>query len=274
MIEVGVTAIADHPELAANGKTSTLADLTAHFPIIEIDTSFYALPKLAVVQRWQQQVPLRCRFIIKASQYMTLHKVDPHVDVVAQFTALKRAVAPLVASKQLAAILFQLPPFFGVTPANSRYLDRVRELFPELPIAVELRNNGWYLPAYRQATLAQLRRLRMIHVVVDEPQTPAGSVPMVAEATHPDLTIMRLHGRNFAGWQEKSRQWRSQRTNYRYSPEALHELGQVARQLASRDVAVIFNNNGGGDAAANALAFIAQEQLHYTGLGPEQLDLF
>jgi uncharacterized protein YecE (DUF72 family) len=116
--------------------------------------------------------------------------------------------------------------------------------------------------------------LRLIHVVADEPQTPAGSVPLVAEATNPDLTIMRLHGRNFAGWQEKRGEWRSQRTNYRYQPSELQALGQLARNLASRDVAVIFNNNGGGDAGANALAFIAQEQLHYTGLGPEQLGLF
>lgn len=275
MISVGVTAVAEHPSLAANGKTSTLVDLAQHFPIMEMDTSFYAIPTVATVQRWQRQVPVGMRFIVKASQYMTLHKRDEHVDVPAEFTALRRAVTPLVATGQLAAIMFQLPPYTAVTPTSVRYLRRIRDLYPDLPLAVEFRHDSWYLPQYRASTLSLMRELHLIHVVVDEPQTPSGSVPLVAEATSDELTILRLHGRNYAGWQEGNAPgWRSRRTNYRYNAEELQALGAVARGLASRDVAVIFNNNGGRDAAANALAFIKQEHLHYDGLGPSQTALF
>ncbi len=270
-----MTAVAEHPTLAANGKTSTLGDLAQYFPLIELDTTYYGIPKPETVLRWQQQVPPQMRFIVKATAFMTLHDRADDVDVPGQFTTLAAVLAPLVGTHQLAAILFQLPPFCAVTPTNVRYLRRVRARYPELPVAVEFRHDSWYLPQYRESTLALLRELHMIHVVVDEPQTPSGSVPLVPVATNDDLTIMRLHGRNYAGWQDSSGPgWRSRRTNYRYQPGELEDLATVARGLHSRDVAVIFNNNGGGDAATNAQQFIAKANFNYPHLAPRQMDLF
>ncbi|WP_390407811.1 DUF72 domain-containing protein [Lacticaseibacillus jixiensis] len=272
MIEVGLTAIADHPSLAANGKTSTLADLAQYFPIVEIDSSFYGCPSVHTVQQWQQQVPRQMRFIVKATQLMTRHKETE--DLLGQFGALHEALTPLAESNQLAAVLFQFPPYFGVTAENVRYLRFVRAQYPNWPIAVEFRHDGWYLPQYRKQTLDLLTSLAMSHVVVSEPQTPAGSVPLVPVATNSELTIMRLHGLNAAGWQSRGPGSFSARTNYRYTKEELRKLATVAQGLNSQHVAVIFNNNGGHDAADNALAFIALLNLHWPHLAPRQLDLF
>lgn len=269
MISVGLTAVADHPDLAS-GRVSSLADLSTAFPVVELDTTYYHVPSEQVVHRWLSQVPATFRFVVKATAAMSGHKVDAPRDAGAEFMALKRALAPMQASGQLAAVLFQLPPYFGVSPTNIRVLHRIRQLYPDLPVAVEFRNAGWYLPEYQAETLLLLRELNFVHVVVDEPQTPAGSVPLVAEPTNPVLTIMRLHGRNVAGWQRGGAQWRSERTNYRYSQEELQALGAVAQQLAdrSKQVIVIFNNNGHHDASANAQQFIQLLGLHYQGLGP------
>lgn len=275
MINVGLTSVADHPSLTA-GRTSTLADLAAIFPVVELDTTYYAVPSAQTVARWLRQVPPRFQFIVKATAAMSAHEqTEPH-DASADFTALRRALAPMQASGQLASILFQLPPYFGASAENVRILMRIRALYPTLPVAVEFRNAGWYLPDYRQQTLALLQQLHFSHVVVDEPQTPAGSVPLVAAVTDPALAIMRLHGRNVAGWQRGGTQWRSERTNYRYDQTELAALGQVAQQLArqAKQVIVIFNNNGHHDAAANAQQLIADLGLTYQGLGPRQLDLF
>ncbi|WP_125705948.1 DUF72 domain-containing protein [Lacticaseibacillus daqingensis] len=274
MIQVGLTSVADHPSLASRGATSTLADLAGHFPVVELDTTFYAQPSVATVQAWQRQVPPTFRFILKATQYMTRHKTAPDHELVAEFTAFRRGLAPLLETNQLAAILFQLPPYFGVTLENVRYLRQLRRLYPDLPIALEFRNNGWYSADYQASTFDLMRTLKLTHVVVDEPQTPAGSVAQVPVVTTADLAILRLHGRNTAGWLERDPQWRSRRTNYRYSEAALQSLGAVARQLPAQQVIVIFNNNGGHDAAANARTFIAQQNLTFDGLGPSQLDLF
>nr|WP_225048012.1 DUF72 domain-containing protein [Lacticaseibacillus kribbianus] len=256
-ILVGLTAVADHPSLAS-GRASTLADLAGHFPVVEIDSGFYAVPSEAVVRGWQAQVPAGFSFIVKATQYMTRHRDDPAHELVAEFTALRRALAPLVEKGQLTAVLFQLPPYFGVTLENVRYLRRIRQLYPDLPVALEFRNNGWYAADYRAQTLDLMRELGFVHVVVDEPQTATGSVPLVPVATSDDLTIMRLHGRNTAGWLERRPEWRHLRTDYDYSAEELAALGRVAWGLCSRRVVVIFNNNGGHAAAGNAQAFCTQ----------------
>lgn len=271
MLEVGLTAVADHPTLAANGKTSSLKDLAQYFPIMEMDTGFYRIPSPQTVLNWQAQVPSGMRFIIKASQWMTLHKQDPEVDVADQFNQLRDAVAPLIQSQQLVALMFQMPPWFAVTATNVRYFQRVRRLYPDLPVAVEFRHDSWYLPEYRQSTLSLLKQLHFIHIAVDEPQTPAGSVPLVPVATNPDWSILRLHGRNYAGWQANQMPGR---TSYRYLDSELLELADVAKQFQSQYTAVIFNNNGQGDAADNALRFIAQQHLDYRGLAPQQTTLF
>ncbi len=46
------------------------------------------------------------------------------------------------------------------------------------------------------------------------------------------------------------------------------------KQIDSKDVYVIFNNNSGGDAADNAAQFIDMLHIEYEGLAPRQLDLF
>lgn len=276
MIEVGLTAVADHPELNAAGHASTLGDIAQIVPVMEMDTTFYHIPPARTVAGWQQQVPPRFQFIVKATQYMTLHREDVSVDVAREFQTLQESLRPLIATRQLRAILFQFPPYFGVTAEHVRYFHLMRQRYPTLPIAVEFRNAGWYAPEYRQTTLDLLRELAFIHVVVDEPQTASGSVPLVAVATNPTCTIMRLHGRNAAGWADRRTAWRKERTNYRYSDQELQALGQTARKLAetSKVVAVIFNNNGHGDAATDAQRFIAQQGLDFPGLAPRQLDLF
>jgi len=275
MIEVGLTSIADHPELSAAGKKqSTLADYAGHFPIVEIDTTFYGLKSAATVAEWQQQVPARFRFIVKVPSVLTRHHQaagSEPVDIRATFATFAESLAPIIATKQLAAVFFQFPPYFGVDGKNVQYLTAIRQFYPDLPVAIEFRHSSWYASQYRKSTLDLMKRLNFIHVVVDEPQTAAASVPMVPVATNADLTIMRLHGRNTLGW---TNQERKERTNYTYSQDELVELATVAQSLTSKNVVVIFNNNGGGAAATNAQAFIDLLGLNFEGLAPTQLDLF
>jgi len=271
MIEVGLTSVADHPELSAAGKNvSTFADYAAHFPIVELDTMFYGVKSAQVVTQWQRQVPEQFQFIIKAPGTLTQHQ-PPKETPMAIAKAFTESLAPLRATAQLSAVLLQFPPFFGVSAAHLHDLQTLRQLFPDWPLAIEFRHSSWYAPQYRDSTLDLLRQLNLVHVVVDEPQTPGGSVPMVPVATNPELTIMRLHGRNAQGWMS---QHRRARTDYQYQSDELQELGTVAQQLASKRVAVIFNNNGGGAAVGSARAFIAMLGLDFPGLGPAQLDLF
>ncbi|GMA46551.1 hypothetical protein GCM10025854_08010 [Tetragenococcus muriaticus] len=66
------------------------------------------------------------------------------------------------------------------------------------------------------------------------------------------------------------------RTNYRYQKEELNSLKEavIKAEEQSKKVAVIFNNNAGGDAAENALQFKDLLQLNFENLNPNQMELF
>ncbi len=114
-----------------------------------------------------------------------------------------------------------------------------------------------------------------------EPQAGSGSIPTVPEATCPDLTLVRMHGRNVGGWnQSGNANWREVRYLYDYNESELNEWGATLARLAegSRIVGVIFNNNSGGHAAGNAkqmMRLLGQPVYELSVVRePEQLDLF
>ena len=64
-----------HPALIdGQRQTTTLNEYAQHFPTVEIDTFFYALPKSATVQKWLTEVPRDFQFIVKAHRLMTQHE--------------------------------------------------------------------------------------------------------------------------------------------------------------------------------------------------------
>jgi hypothetical protein len=65
--------------------------------------------------------------------------------------------------------------------------------------------------------------------VVDEPQGFSNSIPAVREVTSPEVTVVRLHGRNRATWNKKGLS-AAERFNYFYSEDELNEfVGPVQR---------------------------------------------
>ena len=109
------------------------------FPAVEINNTFYRLPKETVLADWASQVPDGFSFTIKASQRIT------------HFTRLKPESAELVEylckatsvmGERLGAILFQLPPNM------KKELERLKEFLGRLPkgrrFAIEFRHESWF----------------------------------------------------------------------------------------------------------------------------------
>ena len=281
-ITIGLTTWKEHQALIKAARPVTLREYAQHLPVVEVDTFFYALPRLSTVQAWLGEVTPAFQFIVKAHQAMTKHPQAqlPAGQTLAElFAQFRQVIGPLVAAGQLKAVLFQFPPTFLATPANIEYLMQIRRWLPKLPLAVEFRHQSWFKAGVRQSLINYCQELGLILVAADEPhQLPAG-VPFVLATTNPRLALLRLHGRNSAGWQHTGADWRAKRTLYSYSAQELAELGAAITSLqpAPAEVCVIFNNNSGGDAAPNALALRDYLGLHFTGLvppDPEQLDLF
>lgn len=74
MIKIGLTGFGDHEELYGKIKPADrLPAYSAHFPIVEIDSSFYAVQPVRNYEKWVRQTPEAFQFIVKAYQGMTGH---------------------------------------------------------------------------------------------------------------------------------------------------------------------------------------------------------
>lgn len=279
MITIGLTGWSDHPLVAPDNKRK-LEDYASHFPFVEIDTSYYGIPSEKSIISWINKTPETFQFIPKAFSAMTLHKPweDRYSSIDELFDIYKVRFYPMVTSGKVKAFLFQFPPYFHFSDKNLAYLERVSQMMGTLTVAIEFRHRSWYSSEHRKHTLKFLRDHYFIHVVVDQPQTPANSVPTVLEATHEDLTLYRLHGQNYTGWLNANEDpnWRETRTLYDYTIEELETIKEETLELEkqSAEVAVIFNNNSGGHAAKNAKELQKLLGIDFEGLNPRQLGLF
>lgn len=280
-ITLGLTTWTEHPALIhGEQRPVTLNEYAQHFPTVEVDTFFYALPQVTTIQNWLAEVPAAFQFVIKAHRGMTLHQRGQEKGELEQlFARYRKTIAPLVAAGQLKTVLFQFPPYFDASLQDIEYLKLVRTLMGSLPIAVEFRNQTWYRPGTVKSLLAYCRDLHFTLVAADEPHTTVTSVPFYLAVTNPQLAMLRLHGRNTQGWVNQDKSWRKTRTLYRYSPEELTSFANAINGLdpQPKEICVIFNNNSAKDAAPNARQLQKMMGIHFNGLAPrspEQLDLF
>lgn len=289
MIAVGLAGWGDHDSLYAPGTSpkDKLKRYAEHFALVEMDSSFYAVQPPERMARYAAETPDGFGFVVKAYQGMTGHlRGKPYYARDEEmYAAFCESLAPLQAAGKLTAVLFQYPPWFDCTKDNVRTLRETKKRMGDFPCALEFRHQSWFTPAYRDKTLAFMRGEGWIHSVCDEPQAGSGSVPTVPVATDPSYTLVRMHGRNAAGWQQNGNaNWREVRYLYDYSEEELSAWKErVQRLLADcAAVGVIFNNNSGGHAAGNAKTFQRLLGLPVATLpdppqspeSPEQLDLF
>ncbi|MCH1625561.1 DUF72 domain-containing protein [Fredinandcohnia quinoae] len=281
MIYIGVTGWGDHDGLYMNGTKpgDKLKEYAGHFPIVEVDTSFYAIQSQRNVEKWLGDTPKDFQFIVKAYQGMTGHLRGeiPFESKEQMFEAFRQSIKPYIESNKLAMVLFQFPPWYECKRENVEYLRWCREQMADIPVALEFRHQSWFAPSLYEQTLSFLEREKWIHTVCDEPQAGSGSVPIVLESTCKEKTLVRFHGRNVHGWTKPSDgNWREVRYLYRYNDKELTEWLEHINKLSkqSESIYVLFNNNSGGDAADNAKQFISMLGIEYKGLGPRQLDFF
>jgi uncharacterized protein YecE (DUF72 family) len=281
LIYIGVTGWGDHDSLYTAGISSRdkLKEYAGHFPIVEVDTAFYAIQPKRNAEKWTGETPLGFQFIVKAYQGMTGHMRGeiPFDNKQEMFKAFKESLEPYITTNKLAMVLFQFPPWFTCSRENVEYLRWCKSEMEDIPCALEFRNQSWFAPAFREKTLEFLKTEKWIHSICDEPQSGEGSIPTVLTVTDPNKVLVRFHGRNVYGWQKRNAEnWREVRYLYRYNKQELQEWAESIRLLAKecRDVYILFNNNSGGDAADNAKEIISMLGIEYEGLAPRQLDLF
>ncbi|MBU5362954.1 DUF72 domain-containing protein [Enterococcus raffinosus] len=276
MIRIGLTSFNEHSSLTGK-KTSSLYEYAGYLPLVELDTNYYGITRKSSVENWLTQVPEDFRFVVKLYGGFTGQAKwqDSYPSMTAMQEHFLETLQPMIESGKLFCFLAQFPAQFKCTKENVAYLETLRELFNDLPVAIELRDYSWYGKEFIEKTRQLMRTLNFSLVMVDEPQLP-DTVPLDTTVTNPNFSLFRFHGRNQAYWNDRTGDWRKKRTLYRYNEAELKILGEKIQQVAkeTKEVGVIFNNNSGGDAADNAMQLKKSLGLDYEGLNPSQIDLF
>lgn len=250
-----------------------------HFPVVEVDATFYALPAERMARAWVERVPADFRFGVKAFAALTQHpfvpaRLPPDLRVALGPTLARRprlyarelpgeiveqiwrrfsaALAPLRDAGVLAYVLLQFPKWFPRSRTSLAYLDACRERL-RVPLAVEFRDPSWLAGERAARTFDFLRERGLAYVAVDEPQGTPASVPPLAEVTNDDLAVVRFHGRNAEVWNRPGVSV-VDKFGYQYSRAELREWQPRIEGLASRarSVLVLMNNCRSHYAVQNA----------------------
>jgi uncharacterized protein YecE (DUF72 family) len=272
---------------SARTAEARLQYYASRFPLVEVDSSYYALPKREVAELWVARTPSDFTFNLKAYAPMTgqptevarlpvaLREALPTVFagktrvypkdlpgelVDAIWAEFLDAVEPLAAAGKLGAIVLQYPRWFVPSPENRAFVEDSRRRLGSVPGAVEFRNGTWFGTAKRETerTLAMLKDHGLAFVMVDGPQGLASSVPPVTGVTSPTLAMVRLHGRNTATWEAKGVPT-VERYRYLYDRRQLEAWVPKVAEAASgaEHVHVVFNNCYANYGTTNALEFAA-----------------
>jgi uncharacterized protein YecE (DUF72 family) len=119
-------------------KKEFLRYYAGHFQTVEINNSFYRLPKKETLIAWRNSVPAGFIFTVKASRYIThMKKLKDPTD---SLNGLLKAVEVL--GDKLGPILFQLPPRWRFNPQRlSNFLDSLPN---DYRYAFEFRDPTWF----------------------------------------------------------------------------------------------------------------------------------
>jgi len=286
-IFVGITAWTE-PTLIAGGKfyppqartaEARLQYYASQFPIVEVDSTYYALPNERTSGLWVNRTPERFIFDIKTFRLFTQHQTplialpkdirealpsqlkekknvyyrDLPEDMVKDlWHRFEQALLPLDSAGKLGVVLFQFPPWFFPGEREREHIVHCQEMLPQYKLAVEFRHASWTNEKNRERTFDFLRERKLAYVACDEPQGFKSSAPLIVEATS-GIGIFRLHGRNTEAW-EKTGVSPADRFNYLYSEEELRDLAFKMKELASRtqQLHVLFNNCYDDKAVRNA----------------------
>lgn len=224
----------------ARSAEARLQYYASQFPLVEVDSSYYALPNERTSRLWVERTGGSFIFDIKAFRLFTQHRTPLaalprdirgglpselrekaniyHRDLPLEletelWSRFERAILPLDSAGKLGVVLFQFPPWFYSGEQQRNYILFCQERLPQYRIAVEFRHDSWVNEQNRERTLNFLRDNELPFVCVDEPQGFSSSVPLVVEATS-DIGLVRFHGRNREMWRKRVPAWLSALTTF------------------------------------------------------------
>jgi uncharacterized protein YecE (DUF72 family) len=187
-------------------------------PVVEINNTFYRLPKAAVLELWAEQVPDEFRFVLKASRRIT--HIKRLRDVAEETSYLYRAASSL--GPHMGVVLFQMPPNFQKDlPRLQTFLDLIP---PGRGAALEFRHASWFADDVYES----LRAHRCALCLADTDEGPIESLVSTA-----DWGYLRLR-------------------REQYTRKSIGDLAREIRSQGWKSAYVFFKDEGEGRGPAYA----------------------
>lgn len=199
---------------------------TTFFNTVEVNYSFYRIPKETTFSKWRKHSPDKFIFSLKASRYITYSKKPKTVSYTLYLFS-KRAY--LLGEKR-GPILIQFPKRYKKD--TMALVSLIAFLRNDYRWALEFRDESWF----DEEVYKILRNKNIALAFIDSPDI---NTPTIQTA---DFVYFRLHGRKI--WYASS-----------YTQKELKEISKKIKFFSNegRDVYVYFNNDYRGYAVKNAL---------------------
>jgi len=203
-----------------------LAFYAARLPTVEINNTFYRMPKPAVLENWAQSTPPEFRFAIKASRRIT-HDARIKADAADSVAYLYRMLASL--PDKLGAVLFQLPPNL------KKDLPRLDAFLQMLPAghraAFEFRNESWF----DDDTYALLRRAGAALVLSEREDNAPPPLVETAPWGYLRLRLEQYSDEDLKRWAERiaATSWNETFVYFMHEPTAPGYAQALLRHAAS-----------------------------------------
>jgi len=255
----------------------------SRFPVVEVDSTYYALPARRTAELWVERTPPDFVFDIKAHALMTgqptetkrlpkdlrsalpaevaeknrIYAKDLPDEVRDEvWTWFAEGLEPLKEAGQLGSILLQYPRWFFTSSENRAEIESAVERLRRVGLtgSVEFRNATWFNDKNIERTMRFLGDRNIPLVMVDGPQGFKSSVPPIVATTSADLALVRFHGRRTETWEAQNIKT-VERFRYLYEADELQDWAPKVREAASqsKDMHVLFNNFYANYGATNAI---------------------
>ncbi|MGC5021051.1 DUF72 domain-containing protein [Micromonospora sp. DT47] len=278
VIKVGTSSWADQTLLrsgwypkAVKTPAERLGYYARQFGLVEVDTSYYAVPAPETTAGWVDATPPGFTFDVKAFSLFTGHPTPvsmlpkdlrpaagparirwrdlPEASYEELWSRFGAALDPLAAADRLGTVLLQFPPWLTRGDGARRRIAELARRCRPWPVAVELRHGSWFDGDAAVETVTFLRDHGLSMVCVDMPQGHPSSVPPIMISTA-EPAVVRFHGHS-AHWETGSKE---DRFRYAYSEGELRRWADLLADLADQagELHVLFNNCCEGQAQRDA----------------------
>jgi len=202
-----------------------LEHYTTIFNTVEVNSTFYRMPRESTVAGWKDKAPPEFNFTLKGSRYVTqmkkLHDVEESVRNFEDVAA--------VLKTKLSCILWQLPP--SLHRDDERLANFCKILNGSNKNVIEFRHESWFNKEVYQI-------LEDHNISFCSISSPRFEEEMIVTGK---VGYVRFHG--------KGKKW----YDYKYSKDELKEWSEKIKDADADEIYIYFNNDIGGNAPEDAL---------------------